>query len=72
MPMRFWLVGDLLEAVLPVWGQGQCYVDRVYYPPQENLAGQPHTVACYKLLQQQDLLTVIPFSGVTGPEHLFQ
>ena len=26
---------DLLEAVLPVWGQRQRHVERVYYPPQE-------------------------------------
>ena len=42
---------DLLEAALPVWRLRHFHVDRVYYPPQEDLSGCPYTVACYIIIQ---------------------
>ena len=42
---------DLLETVFSLWGQGQFYVDHVYYPPQEDMEAQPHTIACPNILQ---------------------
>ena len=63
---------DILEAVLLVWGQGQRHVYCAYYQPQEDLAGLPRTFAFLKLLQKQDLFTVIQVSIFTGTEHLAQ
>ena len=36
-------IEDLLEAVFPVWRQGQCHVDSAYHPHQDNMAGGPGT-----------------------------
>ena len=38
--MAIWYsIQNLLEVVIPVWGQVKSHVDRLYCTPQEDLAG---------------------------------